>query len=159
MATMTEINPAATSSAMAVDGKDMMSSSSPSILASWYTYDGPLPAGIDWDGHHWSEKQTWRASNDTQLQAPVGEMNAIRFVITNVSGSNIDGIRFGVSIDLPGPDLAVWQDLQNNSVVSLASKLASLNITLDEANQRGFYIGGVQGAFDPFTVTAEATHQ
>jgi hypothetical protein len=137
----------------------MMSGSPPSILASWYTYDGPLPAGIEWDGNHWSEAQTWRASNDKKLQAPIGEMNAIRFVVTNTTGSNIDGIRFGVAIDFPGPDSRAWSDLQNNSVVSLQAVLTSLNITLDEANQRGFYIGGVEGAFDPFTVTAEAAHQ
>jgi hypothetical protein len=134
-------------------------SSSLSILASWYTYDGPLPGDFDWDGQHWSEPQTWRASNNTKLQAPIGEMNAIRFVITNVSGSNIDGIRFGVAIDYPGPDQTAWSDLQNNSVVSLEAMLANFNITLEVANQRGFYIGGVRGASDPFTVTAEAVHQ
>ncbi len=135
-----------------------MSSPSPSILASWYTNDGPLPVG-EWDGNYWSEAQTWRASNDTQLQAPSGGMNAIRFVLTNAIGGNVDSIRFDVSIDFPGPDARAWSDLQNNSVVTLGSMLARLNITLDEANQRGFYVGGVRDANYPFTVTAEATHQ
>jgi hypothetical protein len=137
----------------------MMSSPPPSILASWLTNYYPLPKG-EWDGQYWSDAQTARASNDTQLQAPIAPMNAIRFVVTNGPGGDFNNeVRFDVVIDLPGPDQTAWRDLQNNSVVALEPMLASLGITLDYANERGFYISEVRDAYNIFTVTAEATSQ
>jgi hypothetical protein len=130
----------------------------PGILASWFTNNEPLPVGT-WDGKFWSEAQTSRASNNSELQAPIGGMNAIRFVLTTKGTNNINDIKFNVAIDWPGPDPTCWSDLQNNSVVALAPMLANLDTTLDVANQRGFYICRVSGAHSPFTVTAEASMQ
>jgi hypothetical protein len=115
---------------------------------------GPLPSG-QWENQEWGA-QTARCSNNRRLQAPIGRMNAVRWVVESEE-DDPDIISFNVSIDRPGNDLLAWLSQGNNSVVAV-SPLPD-NLTLSAANERGFYIASVQGATAPFTVKAIASHQ
>jgi hypothetical protein len=122
------------------------------VLATWLTNDRPLPKGV-WDGQEWGTQHS-RASNDRFLLPAGGAASSIRFVVSGTP-QNPNEISFNVAIDRSGSDPTCWTGLGNNSVVELEPILQHLGLTLQQANDRGFYICKVQGATQPFDVSAE----
>ena len=75
------------------------------IIATILVSPHPLQPGW-WDGHHWSERQTARCSNDflrgTDSGPPQPPGNA-DIIIWTIESSEASVISFNVSLDVPGP--------------------------------------------------------
>jgi hypothetical protein len=111
------------------------------VLATWQVNDGPLPG------------QSSRASDDADLLPPSGA-DAVKFSISGTA-QNVTQISFDVVIDRSGSDKTCWAGIGDGTVVGIAGSLAHAGMSLAQANGRGFYVGKVKGATQPFTLTAE----
>ena len=126
--------------------------SATSNLATWKTNNAPLPKGL-WEGKEWGTQHS-RASNDMPLVSADADNTAIRFVISGTT-DDIGKISFNVAIDRSGGDKTCWKGLGNGSIVGLGVTLQQFHMTLEQANERGFYICEVAGATQPFDVIAQ----
>jgi hypothetical protein len=134
------------------------------VLANWTHNPNQANSGVNfeplqrgqWEDQFWKDNQEARCSNNRKIQAPVGGMNAIKWVVESATDEPND-IFFNVSIDLPGGDPIAWEDQGNNSVIAIAP--LPLGLLWADANQRGFYIASVRGATGSFTVMATSSKQ
>lgn len=135
------------------------------IIATILVSPYPLQPGW-WDGHHWSEAQTARCSNDFLRgtdsgppQAPGGADS----IVWTIESPEAPEIQFNVSLDVPGPDPVLFESLTTGITTpylptwtgeEVQSGTEVLPVPYDY--ERGIYIASVIGATRPFVIELSA---
>jgi hypothetical protein len=140
------------------------------IVATILVSPHPLTKGW-WDGKEWTENQTARCSNDvlrgTDSGPPPPPANADSLVWT-IESPEASAIGFNVSLDVPGPDPVLFENLRTGSMTpwlptdtggtSTISLPGGGTETLPDLwdYERGIYIASVTGATRPFIIEVSA---
>jgi hypothetical protein len=140
------------------------------IIATILVSPHPLQPGW-WDGHHWSERQTARCSNDflrgTDSGPPQPPGNADSIIWT-IESSEASVISFNVSLDVPGPaDPVLFGNLTTGSTTPWLPTWTG-DVAIDSVPggtetrpipydyERGIYIASVIGAARSFIIELSA---
>jgi hypothetical protein len=140
------------------------------IIATILVSPQPLSAGW-WDGKDWTENQAARCSNnflrgtDSGPPRPPGDADSI---VWTIESSEAPEIAFNVSLDVPGPDPVLFENLTTEITTSWlptdTGEIAGDSTPgggIEERPvpydyERGIYIASVTGATRPFIIEVSA---
>ena len=125
------------------------------LIATVLVSPHPLTAGW-WDGKKWTENQIARCSNDVLSVAggPPHHPFDADTLIWDIHSSEAETIEFNVSLDVPGPDPVLFENLRMGNAIAWfptyidASDTTSNPVPYDYTT--GIYIASVRGASAPF---------